>query len=121
MDSELMKYLSAFLEPFLAIVLPLLATFIAGLVVQQIRLLQEKIKNEKPQLYEVLAFLSDAAVQAAEQANLSEYAGGKKDFAIQFVQDRLAIYGLKIDIRLIEEEIERAVFSEINQPKELMG
>jgi len=121
MDSELMKYLSAFLEPFLVIVLPILATFLAGLVVQQIRLVQEKIKNERPDIYGILAFLTEAAVKSAEQAKIAELIDDKKAYAIQFVQDRLATYGIKMDVSLIAAEIEKAVFESINQPKELMG
>ena len=112
--SEYSPYLSLFLGEFLKIVLPILAVMLGGLVVQGVRLLEEKIKNERPDAYAVLAFLAAAAVKSAEQAKLAGLIEDKKIYAIDFITARLAIYGLELNIGDIETEIEKAVFEEFN-------
>lgn len=114
-------YLSVFVSEFLKIVLPVLATLLAGLAIQGLRWLEAKIKAERPDAYETLAFLASAAVKAAEQANVAGLITDKKAYAIDFITKRLATYGLNLDVADIEAEIEKAVFEEINQDKALMG
>jgi len=111
------EVLNAFLGTFLSIVLPVLAAFLAGLAVQGIRWLNAKIKSEKPKEYEILAFLANAAVKAAEQAKVGELIENKKEFAIAYVEKWMGSYGFTFDLDSIAEEIERAVYDEINKNK----
>ena len=109
--------LNIFLSEFLKIVLPILAVFLAGLVIQGIRWAEAKIKAERPDVYDTLAFLASAAVKSAEQANFAGLVEDKKTYAVDFVTRRLTEYGFNIDIKDIEAEIEKAVFEEINKEK----
>lgn len=120
-QNEFWTYLSAFLQPFLMIVLPPLAALLAGLALQGIRWIQAKIKNESPKAYEILSFIVGAAVMAAEQAEIAGLISEKKEFALQFAQERLKLYGLTLDTKLIMDEIEKAVYENINQPEKLLG
>jgi hypothetical protein len=113
---QLNPYLSMFLQEFLKIVLPVLAVALAGLVVQGIRWLEAKIKEARPDIYETLAWLADAAVKSAEQAKVAGLVEDKKNYAVDFVQRRLATYGINLDVKEIEAEVEKAVL-ELGQTK----
>lgn len=105
---------------FLAIVLPVLVSAVAAVAVNYFRLLEQRIKNEKPDLYKVLDILVKQGVSAAEQLGLNGEIADKKAYAIKYVQDMLAQYGLKgIDVSVIEAKIEAAVFDEITKNKPL--
>jgi len=106
------------LADFLAIVLPVLVSALAAVAVNYFRLLEQRIKNEKPQLFVILDVLVKQAVQAAEQLGLNGEIADKKAYAIDYVQKMLDSYGFKdIDVSLIEAKIESAVFAEINKDK----
>jgi LL-H family phage holin len=105
---------------FLAIVLPVLVSALAAVAVNYFRLLEQRIKNEKPDLYKVLDVLVKQGVSAAEQLGLNGEIADKKTYAIKYVQDMLNQYGLKgIDVSVIEAKIEAAVFDEITKSKPL--
>lgn len=109
-------FLNTFLEEFLKIVLPVLATLLAGLAIQGVRWLEEKIKSERPDIYMTLSWLASAAVKSAEQAGAAGLIEDKKKYALDLIQKRLVEYGITVDISEIEAEIEKAVFEEINKP-----
>lgn len=114
MDDIIVKAFS----DFLAVVLPVLLSALAAVAVNYFRLLEQRIKNEKPDLYKVLDLLVKQGVSAAEQLGLNGQIEDKKAYALKYVQDMLNQYGLKeIDVAIIEAKIEAAVFDEITKNK----
>ncbi|GIU69808.1 MAG: hypothetical protein KatS3mg002_1044 [Candidatus Woesearchaeota archaeon] len=112
-----LEFWSAFAQRFLEIVLPPLVALIAGYIVQQIRLLEAKIKNERPDLAYIISFLADSAVKSAEQANLAGYITDKRQYAFDYIKLQLEKQGIKIDPEIIYKEIERAVFDNLTKEK----
>jgi len=111
---DLNQFFSAFLNAFLPGVLSVLGTTAAIWVIQQIRLLQAKIKAENPDVFEQLEWFAQAAVIAAEQANVKGLIADKKQYAIEVVETWLKQYNLNVDVLAIDAAVEKAVFEVIN-------
>lgn len=115
----LSELLSVFLQNFLEIVLPVLATALAGLAVAWIT----KIVNDlKIKLSDEQEFIINqaiyAAVLAAEQANLSGFITDKKKYAFEIAENWLLEKGIVVDIDILDARIEAAVFNEFNRGKD---
>lgn len=113
-----MEYLSVFLQKFLEIVLPVLATALAGLVVAWITKIVNQVKSKLSQ--EAQWYIEQAvtsAVLAAEQLNLSGKIEDKKDYALQVAEQWLAEKKIKIDLAKLSDLIEAEVMSQFNRDK----
>jgi LL-H family phage holin len=116
MDTNIMDILAKAFGDFLIVVLPVLASALAAVAVNYFRLLEQRIKNEKPDVYKILDIIVRQAVSAAEQLGLNGEIADKKAYAIKYVQDMLNAYGFdEIDVALIDAKIEAAVFDELNK------
>ena len=123
MDINVSDIFMAALSQFLAVALPILVTIIGAYLVQQLRLLEAKLKNEKPDVYAEVVKYATWAVMAAEQLGLTKILEqgyeDKKAFAIAFVVRELELRGIKnIDMQYIADKIEAAVWEEINKWKD---
>lgn len=77
-----------------------------------------KLKEQKPDLAEVLSFAARTAVYAAEQLFPGKGQGEeKKAYAIEAVERYLYERGFAIDVHVIEDAIEATVFSALNSWK----
>lgn len=104
-----------FLQELLVnLLIPALVALVGAWLVQQVRLLTLRLKNERPELYWYLAQAAELGVKAAEQMGLSEQIEEKKDYAVKVAQVYLDDRGIKIDLALVEAAIEKAVL-ELNQ------
>ncbi len=112
-------FLSLFLQKFLEFALPLLVTFLMGLIVAGIKKLWAEYQAHTSATTQ--AILSEAAkyaVQAAEQLGLSGKVKDKKNEAIKIAQEYLVANGFKnIDLAVLDDVIEATVFSQLNQFK----
>ena len=100
----------------LPVVTPLIISLLVallGLAVQQIRLVEAKIKITNPTEYQQLASVCRSAVIVAEQSNIAGLVADKKAFAVEYAQKEMDRLGIKIDVSDIEQEIEKAVYTEI--------
>ena len=71
----------------------------------------EAIKKNQPDFAAVLGVAVNNAVIAAESLLFTEEGKKKKEYAIASVQDFLAQKGLAVDVGVIEDAIEAAVYS----------
>lgn len=79
-----------------------------------------KLKEQKPDLAEVLSFAARTAVYAAEQLFPGKGQGEeKKAYAIEAVERYLYEKGFAVDVHVIEDAIEATVFSALNSWKSL--
>lgn len=101
--------------PVLLTSLPLVMTALFGLIIQYIRLVQAKIKNENPKEYEKIESITRSAVLIAEQMKIGGVIQDKKKYAIEYAQRELDKVGIKMDLYRISEEIEKAVYLEFNK------
>lgn len=116
------EFVSVFAQEFLSIVLPVLASLLAGLVIAWI----SKVINEiKAKMDDRFVWVFDEAVRvavlAAEQAELAGYIANKKAYAIDIAQRYLEARGFKIDLALLSDRIEAAVMEEFNRTKQEKG
>jgi hypothetical protein len=110
------EFVSVFAQEFLSIVLPVLASLLAGLVIAWI----SKVVNEiKGKMDDRFIWVFDEAVRvavlAAEQAELAGYIANKKAYAIDIAQRYLESRGFKIDLALLSDRIEAAVMEQFNK------
>lgn len=109
-------FVSKFAQEFLSIVLPVLASLLAGLVIAWIKKVIEQVKAKMDERF--IWMLDEAvrvAVLAAEQVNLSGFVEDKKDYAIGVAEKWLAERGYKIDLGVLADRIEAAVMEEFNK------
>mgnify|MGYP000947976218 CR=1 FL=1 len=112
------EFVSVFAQEFLSIVLPVLASLLAGLVIAWI----SKVVNEiKGKMDDRFIWVFDEAVRvavlAAEQAELAGFIANKKAYAIDIAQRYLESRGFKIDLALLSDRIEAAVMEQFNRSK----
>lgn len=107
--------LSSFLQKFMEIVLPVLATALAGLVVAWITKVINDIKSQLSEDTQwILQQAVNAAVLAAEQVHLVDAAIDKKDYALKAATEWLESKGVKVDLKILDTLIEAAVMQEFN-------
>lgn len=114
------EFLSRFAQEFLGIVLPVLASLLAGLFIAWITKLVNQIKAQLDHRY--IWMLDEAvrvAVLAAEQANLAGFIEDKKAYALDVAEKWLGERGFKIDLGVLADRIEAAVMEEFNKDKKL--
>ena len=117
MMTELMKeFLVKFLEALMLALLPLLVSLLVGQLVKVGQDLARKLKARNAEAYEMVRFAAMAAVKAAEQANLGGLIEEKKAYAIDYVERFIEkAYGVKVDVEVISQAIEAAVYDEFNR------
>jgi len=111
-------FVSVFVQEFLGIVVPVLASLLAGLLIAWIKKLVEEIKVKMDGRF--MWMLDEAvrvAVLAAEQANLAGFVEDKKSYAIDVAEKWLAARGFKVDLGILADQIEAAVMEEFNKEK----
>lgn len=111
-------FVSVFAQEFLGIVVPVLASLLAGLLIAWIKKLVEEIKAKMDHRF--IWMLDEAvrvAVLAAEQANLAGFVEDKKAYAIDVAEKWLAARGFKVDLGILADQIEAAVMEEFNKEK----
>jgi len=111
-------FVSVFVQEFLGIVVPVLASLLAGLLIAWIKKLVEEIKVKMDHRF--IWMLDEAvrvAVLAAEQANLAGFVEDKKSYAIDVAEKWLAARGFKVDLGILADQIEAAVMEEFNKEK----
>ena len=69
-----------------------------------------KVKEQKPEIAELLQYAVAVATRAAEQEFGGKHGEEKKQYAIEFVQKYLAENGVKVDVSVIASAIESAVY-----------
>ena len=69
-----------------------------------------KVKSQNPSLAAVLDYAVDKAIRASEQIFGPKHGEQKKEYAIEVVQNMLAEYGYKVNVQVIADAIESAVF-----------
>ena len=113
-----LDFLSAFLQKFLEVVLPVLATALAGLAIAWITKLINDIKARLTEDQEwIINQAIEAAVLAAEQIDLKGVVIDKKDYALQVAMQWLSLKGIKINLNILDARIEAAVFDQFNRDK----
>lgn len=112
------QFISVFLQKFLEIVLPVLATALAGLAIAWIT---KVISDLKSKLTDEQKWLIDNIIQtavfAAEQVNLKGLVVDKKEYALSIAEKWMAEKGLNIDAHVLDAMIEAAVYEELNRDK----
>ena len=113
-----LELLSAFLQKFMEIVLPVLATALAGLVIAWLTKVINEIKSKLSEDAQwIIRQAVNSAVLAAEQVHLNDVLVDKKEYAIRFAQDQLNKSGIKIDLAILANLIEAAVMNEFNRDR----
>lgn len=111
-----LDFLSAFAQAFLNAVLPVLAALLAGLVIAW---LTKVINDIKSKLSDEAEWAIDqavrAAVLAAEQVHLKDFAIDKKEYALTAAANWLESKGIRFDLNQLDLLIEAAVMSEFNR------
>jgi len=113
------EFVSVFAQKFLEIVLPVLATLLAGLVVAFITKVINEIKAKltDQQLFYINTAVN-TAILAAEQVNLKGELIDKKEYALSVAEAWLAEKGIKVDLHVLADLIEAAVYEKFNWGKE---
>lgn len=101
--------------PVLMTALPVVLAAVFALLVQYIRLVQGKIQAQYPTQYQKLEAACSNAVKIAEQMKIGGFIEDKKQFAVDYAQKEMDRLGIKVDISVIEQEIEKAVYNEIGK------
>lgn len=110
-----LDFLSAFLQKFLEVVLPVLATALAGLAVAWITKIINDIKSHlSGDAQWAINQAVGAAVMAAEQMHLVDAAIDKKDYALTAATNWLESKGIKVDLNILDTLIEAAVMNNFN-------
>jgi hypothetical protein len=110
---EILDQLAKFVQQLLVISLPILAAFVAAFLVAKTKEALSNIDNNG--LAYTLRNAAQFAVNAAEQYLKSEAGAAKKAYALEVAQRYLLAHGVKLDLTLIADAIEAAVFTELNQ------
>ena len=112
------QFISVFLQKFLEIVLPVLATALAGLLIAWITKIVSDLKSKLTEDQNwMLKEIVRTAVFAAEQANVAGFVKDKKDYALDIAEKWMAEKGLNIDLEVLDAMIEAAVYAELNRDK----
>jgi len=115
--------MSQFIDILQVVLFGLLLAATPFLVVQLYKFLKlkvdtllEELKETKPEVFDMLAWLASNAVKFAEQTGLGKLGEEKLELAIEYVQRYLDEYGFdEIDVQQIVDAIEVALFEEINR------
>lgn len=110
------EVLSVFTQKVLEVVLPVVAAQIVSVLLALFLKFWAEWKQKQPDVVNQVEWLARTAVQAAEQANAAGLIQDKKDFAVDYIQRALSAKGLKLDVSLIMDAVEAAVWTEINSP-----
>jgi hypothetical protein len=114
------EFWSNLLVQILVVALPPLVVALLAWLFAQIKMNWAKAKQAAPELCYALEEAASLAVKAAEQSKLAGFISDKKTEALKIAELYLASRGFKVDLRLIEASIERAVleyFPHEDEPK----
>lgn len=117
MKEVLLDFASQFLQLFLSFALPALASIAASWLIAKAKGAWAKFKEDHAGESWVLEQVAIMAVKAAEQAKVAELIDDKKAYALEIAEKRLADYGLKVDLDVIDAAIEAAVYQVFKEPK----
>jgi hypothetical protein len=117
MKEVLMDFLSIFLQNFMLIAIPALASAAFAWLFALAKKAWLDFKAKKAGSALVLEEVAKMAVLAAEQAGVSTLIDDKKEYALDIAEKRLAEYGLKVDLDMISAAIEAAVMEQFNKDK----
>jgi len=107
-------------EALAVALIPMLVTLAAGQVVKLVQELGNRMRQRNAEAYEMIRLAAREAVKAAEQANLAGLIEEKKQYAIDYVEKYLnRAYGITVDLDVIANAIEAAVYEEFNQYRTL--
>mgnify|MGYP005819080247 CR=1 FL=1 len=113
-----LEFISAFLQKFLEVVLPVLATALAGLAIAWITKLINDVKARLTEDQEwIINQAIKAAVLAAEQIDLKGVVIDKKDYALQVAMQWLSLKGINLNLNILDARIEAAVFDQFNRDR----
>jgi len=115
----ILDFTSVFLQKFLEIVLPVLATALAGVLIAWINKLVAEVKIKLGEDWQwAIHSAVTAAVMAAEQVNLKGELVDKKEYAMVFAENWLSERGIKVSLAVLDAKIEAAVWDVINSQKD---
>jgi hypothetical protein len=105
---------------FLVTLIVACTPIVVGFVVAWIKAKTDEIKSRMVESLSdnqkwALEFAVKQAVQAAEQSGLRDLALNKKEFAIKSAESYLKSLGFDIDLDVIADAIEAAVWTELNE------
>ncbi len=109
------------LQAVLIAALPPIASMLVALLFAWFKKTWAEFKVKKEELAGTLEFIAKMAVQAAEQLKLAGMIEDKKDYAMKVATQWLADQKIPMDVGLISDAIEAAVFSELNKPPQTGG
>ena len=95
-------------------VLKIVLPFLVALILKWGAELWLKIQKEQPELSKVLSYAAFMAVSAAEQIFGSGHGEEKKEYAIQVAQEYLKERNISVNVEVIANAIESAVFNTLN-------
>ena len=105
------------LEQVLAAMIPLLVPFICALIIAQIKVMLANLKAQRPDLAGLAEGAAKFAVLAVEQLKKSgaiESAEQAKIFAMESAQRWLTAKGVTVNLKLLDDAVESAVWEYIN-------
>jgi hypothetical protein len=106
-----------FLEQILSAMIPILVPFICALIVAQIKIMLAKLKADRPDLAALAEGAARFAVLAVEQLKKTgaiETAEQAKQYAMESAQRWLDAKGVGVDLALLDDAVESAVWEYIN-------
>jgi hypothetical protein len=109
-----MNLFSEVMQAVLEVTLPILVGALAAWVVAKCKVVFKELKDENPELYEILTAVSSTAVQAAEQVYGGEKGQEKKAYALNVAEKYLSAKGINLDLDIIDAYIESAVKERAN-------
>lgn len=113
-----LDFASVFLQRFMEIVLPVLATALAGLLVAWITKVLNDAKASLTENQEwIIRQAIESAVLAAEQVKLTDTMIEKKEYALGIANSWLESKGIRLDLSILDARIEAAVYDEFNRTK----
>lgn len=114
-------------EIFSKFVMTLLLALVTALVplavkwvVEMLMILKNNAMQRNREVFEVLTWVAKEAVKAAEQAGAAGFIQDKKKYAIDFIERWMQDnWKMDLDIDLIADAVEAAVFEELNYMREI--
>lgn len=110
-----MSFLSELLQAVLLAMASVIASSLAAFLVAKAAREWQKFKATNPDYSYVIEEAASLAVKAAEQLGMAGKLEDKKTYAIDAAERFLKAKGLSIDLDIIADAIEAAVFEELNK------
>ena len=101
-------------------VLLLIATIAAPFFFRKLFIILKEFSVEFVNKYPLVYDIAVEAVHFAEQAGLGKVAEEKKNLAIQYAERELLEFGIDVDLDIVADKIEAALFAELNMFKDAL-